>query len=191
MSARLHLVGAHLDRGVNEVPVDDGSVRAEVVSGAALRDADAHVSCDAVRGPAWSVGPDKTGVMTSLSPAAVDEVTTLAQRLEEVMHELREGAKEDQVGGLVAHADRGRGPPARALACSRAGLRRKEAGPPATAGSMRAETLDEPRVLTVVRRPTRPGSALGDVGCRVRVSTCRPRTSLRSALRSGSARRGA
>jgi hypothetical protein len=42
--------------------------------------------------------------MTSLSPAAVDEVTTLAQRLEEVMHELREGAAEDQVDGLVAHA---------------------------------------------------------------------------------------
>jgi len=42
--------------------------------------------------------------MTSLSPAAIDEVTTLAQRLEEVMHELREGANEDQVGGLVAHA---------------------------------------------------------------------------------------
>jgi hypothetical protein len=42
--------------------------------------------------------------MTSLSPAAVDEVTTLAQRLEEVMHELRVGANEDQVGGLIAHA---------------------------------------------------------------------------------------
>jgi hypothetical protein len=53
------------------------------------------------RGPLDQTRP---GIMTSLSPAAIDEVTTLAQRLEEVMHELRDGANEDQVGGLIAHA---------------------------------------------------------------------------------------
>jgi hypothetical protein len=57
-----------------------------------------------VRGRAWSPAADQTGVMTSLGPAAVDEITTLAQRLEEVMHELRAGVDDEQVGGLVAHS---------------------------------------------------------------------------------------
>jgi ElaB/YqjD/DUF883 family membrane-anchored ribosome-binding protein len=42
--------------------------------------------------------------MTNLGPASIDEITTLAQRLEEVMHELREGAADDEATRLVAHA---------------------------------------------------------------------------------------